>query len=105
MLQKSEVFNDTKTELSNAVKTNYIYVANSEVFNVTQTNLFNIAKSTTQTNLFNIAKSTTYLDVTKIKFYNVPETELFIVAEMEYLMSQKTYDTQYRWSLCHISNT
>ena len=54
---------------------------------------------------FNIAKSTTYLDVTKIKFYNVAETVLFNVAEMEYLMSQKTYDTQYGWSLCHISNT
>ena len=39
------------------------YVAKSEAFNVTQTNFFNIAKSTT------------YLDVTKIKFYNVTETD------------------------------
>ena len=92
MSQKSEVFKVTKTKLSNVAKTNYLHVA-IEVFNVTQTNFFNIAKSTT------------YLDVTKTKFYNVAETVLFNVAEREYLMSQNTYDTQYGWSLCHISNT
>ena len=63
MLQKSEVFNVTKTEFSNVAETNDLYVAKNEVFNVTQTNFFNITKSTT------------YLDVTKIKFYNVPETD------------------------------
>ena len=85
MSPKTEVFNVTKTESLMSQK--------SEVFNVTKTNFFNIGKSVT------------YLDVTEIKFYNVPETELFNIAETEYLMSQKTYDTQYRWSSYHISNT
>ena len=51
MLQKSEVFNVTKTALSSVAKTNHLHVAKSEVFNVTQTNFFNIAKSTTYLNV------------------------------------------------------
>ena len=43
-------------------------------------------------------------------FYRTPPddcswTEVLNTAETKYLISQKTYDTQYRWSSCHVSNT